>query len=140
MRFSPRRVQGLTRRVVLVAVGALLVYLVARYRVEGLPEAALSPLFNVSGGERLLFDRWFPALGEGDTVLFEAGGSLGLARVGPFPAEAERAAWTAEWRSAAARGDTLWLVVDRPDHPGPSSARLGPIPTSAVRGRLLLVW
>lgn len=140
VRFSPRRVQGLTRRVVLVAVGALLVYLVARYRVEGLPDAALSPIFNVSGGEHLLFDRWFPALQEGDTVLFEAGGSLGLARVAPFPAETERAAWPAEWRSAAAGGESLWLVVDRLDHPGPSSAKLGPIPTSAVRGRLLLVW
>ena len=132
--------QGLLRRLLLLATFATLAYGFARYRVEALPEGALSPLFAASSGERLVFDRWFPALGEGDVVLFEAGGSLGLARVAPFPAEARRADWPEAWRSAAAQGDTLWLDVDRPDHPGPSSAKLGPIPTSSVRGRLLLVW
>lgn len=132
---NPGRIASLVRRASVAIAGLALLYLIARFDTQNLPQDGCSPLHGVAPGAKLLIDRWAGAPRFGQSVLFEgSGGRLHLGRVQPPPAEAEQA-FAAQFDA----GD-LWIQVDADDCPGLDSATLGPIAVSAVRGPVVMVF
>lgn len=116
------------RRGLLFVVLGLLAYGWRRFDVVALPEGALSPLHGIHPGDRLLVDRHArPAAGESDWLYRVAGGALLLGRSKAAPAGVTLGA------------DELWLEFER-ELPGLADSRTqGPIPATALEGRVVLV-
>ena len=120
-------------------IGALLVvfYLMMRFESVRLPEGSCSPLRSLPAGSRLWIDRWPPAVGETDVVLFrdpgpDGDGALLLGRVESAPDSLD-ADSLRELESGA-----LWIVGDNSDCPLRDSRLFGPVERDAVEGKLIL--
>lgn len=134
MSAPPERWLGRIRRVVLLVATSLVLYAWARFDVVVLPEGAVSPLYGIHPGDRLLVDRRPGALGSGSDVLYRApDGRLLLGRTAEPPADAG-----AEARARLAEG-ARWVLLDRPVEGVPDSRTLGPIQPEALVGRVVLV-
>jgi hypothetical protein len=122
------------RRVVLFVATAAVLYAFARFDIVLLPEGALSPLHGIHGGDRLLVDRHARRGAVGETWLFrDARGTLLLGR-----AESPPPGLAPEALAQLAQG-ALWLRFER-EVPGLADSRaLGPIPSGARVGRVILV-
>lgn len=122
------------RRVLLFVSLASVLYAFARFDVVLLPVGALSPVYGVHAGDRMLVDRHARQGALGELWLFRGqDGVLLLGRVAERPAELAD-----EARAALARG-ALWLRFER-DVPGLADSReLGPIRPEARAGRVVLV-
>jgi len=131
---SPARLLARVRRWVLFLAVAGALYGYSRFDVVLLPEGALSPVFGIHPGQRFLVDRHARSGGPGETWLYRGpDGALLLGRALEPPEGLD-----AEARAALAEG-ALWLCFERPV-PGLADSRtLGPIPTSALEGRVILV-
>ena len=106
-------------------------YLWWRFEMVPIPEDAYSPLVEFDPGARLVVDRCFDDLREGDIVLFEGEpGEILFGRIERPPPSASREIWEA-WESGE-----LWIVGDRPDVPVRDSRILGTIPRESVTGRV----
>ena len=124
----------LVRRVLLLFVVGLASYGVLRFDVVRLPEGALSPLYGIQAGDRLLVDvfRRRPELDE--VVLYRgSAGELLLGRAAPAP----QGISTRD--REALRSGALWILADRAGGPAPDSDELGPIPERDLVGRVVLV-
>ncbi len=122
------------RRVTLFVTLAALLYALTRFDVVRLPEGALSPLFGIHAGDRMLVDRHARRGAAGEAWLFRSpSGELLLGRAVVPPA-----GLTSEAREQLARG-ALWLCFEH-EIPGLADSRtLGPIPSSARAGRVVFV-
>lgn len=131
---KPATLVGRVRRVVLFLALGVALYGFARFDVVLLPEGALSPVFGVHAGDRLLIDRHARSGVPGETWLFrDPAGTLLLGRAQEPPAELSHAA-----RGALDEG-ALWLCFER-EVPGLADSRaLGPIARQDREGRMLLV-
>jgi len=124
---APRTLAWIRRGVLFVVLG-LLLYGWRRFDVVTLPEGALSPLFGIHPGDRLLVDRHAQADGPGQDWLFrDAAGALLLARSRPAPP------------GRTLPTGALWLEFER-EIPGLADSRTnGPVPAAALAGRVVVV-
>lgn len=122
------------RRVLLFVSLASVLYAFARFDVVLLPVGALSPVYGVHAGDRLLVDRHAREGAPGELWLFRGRDDvLLLGRATEPPAELGPDA-----RADLARG-ALWLRFER-EVPGlADSLELGPIRAEARAGRVVLV-
>ncbi len=121
---DPRRlVRHLRLVLVLVVIGGL-GYLSWRYERVTLPDEGCSPLLAFPPGTRVLTDKRWRRLGEGDVVLFHIGPEqLRLGRV----------------EEVVSGPPTRYVVLgDDPDCPGPDSRELGPVSGEDVAARVIL--
>jgi hypothetical protein len=131
---APERWLARTRRVVLLLVTGLLLYGWTRFDVVVLPEGALSPLYGIHAGDRLLVDRRAGKPLPGSDVLYRGpDGSLLLGRTDEPPGD------LAPEMKAQLAGEACWVLLDRSLEGIPDSRSLGPIPSSAIEGRVVLV-
>lgn len=122
------------RRVLLFLTLAAVLYGFARFDVVLLPAGALSPVYGVHAGDRLLVDRHARDGAPGELWLFRGpDGVLLLGRAAEPPAELGPAA-----RGELARG-ALWLRFERAVPGLGDSRELGPIPAEARAGRVVFV-
>jgi hypothetical protein len=122
------------RRLVLVLVGAALLYGYVRFDVVLLPEGALSPLYGIHAGDRLLVDRRARTGAPGETWLFRGPEqALLLGRVEEPPAS------LAGEPLAAVEQGALWILFERAVPGLADSSELGPIAPEALVGRVVLV-
>lgn len=134
MSASPERWLARTRRVTLTIAGLLVLYAWTRFDVVVLPEGAVSPLYGIHAGDRLLVDRRPGAFGPGSDVLYRGPeGRLLLGRTTELPQDA-----TPEAR-AEMSGGAHWVQFDREIEGVPDSRTLGPIASAAIEGRVVLV-
>ncbi len=132
---NPNRIARLARRASLALAGAAVLYLIARFDMQSLPQDGCSPLFGVPPGAQLMIDRWAGAPEIGQSVLFESTpGQLHLGRVQPAPA-----GLTDEALVRLDAGE-LWIAVDDPACPGLDSRSLGPVSPDSVRGPIVIVF
>lgn len=131
----PARLLARVRRVILFLVVGSALYGATRFDVVSLPEGALSPLYGIHAGDRMLVDRH---AGEGalDQIWLYRGpaGQLLLGRVTEPPESLDEAG------RAALRDGALWLGVERSLPGVPDSRELGPIPRAARVGRVVFVF
>jgi len=122
------------RRVVLFLAAGGALYGFARFDVLVLPEGAVSPLFGLHPGDRMLVDRHAREGALEETWLYrDPSGALLIGRAVPPPEDLP-----AEARQALAAG-ALWLCADR-ELPGVADSRtLGPIGAAQREGRVILV-
>ena len=117
------------RRAVLLVVLLLLTYGWRRFDVVRLPEGALSPLFGIHAGDRLLIDLHArPRAQESDWLFRDAEGTLLLGRSKAVPAG-----------HAALGAEQLWIEFER-EIPGLADSRTrGPVPAADLVGRVVFV-
>jgi hypothetical protein len=121
------------RAVLLLSVG-LAFYAYARFDIVRLPSEALSPLYGIHPGDRLLIDRHARAGSVGEAWLYRgARHELLLGRAVRAPRELP------EGQRAALAAGALWLTSERAVGATSGSDELGPIPRTALEGRVLLV-
>lgn len=131
----PARFLARVRRVILLLVVGSGLYGALRFDVVTLPSGALSPLYGIHAGDRMLVDRR-ARQGARDQIWLYRGpkGELLLGRVTePEPG------LTAEARAALDAG-ALWLGVERSLPGVPDSRELGPIAREALVGRVVFVF
>lgn len=130
-----KRFLGRARRLILFATIASALYGYARFDIVTLPEGALSPLYGIHPGDRMLLDRRAHVGAPGEVWLYRGPDErLLLGRALPAPESLAD-----EARQAMERG-ALWLAAER-DLPGiPDSRQLGPIAREARVGRVLFVF
>ncbi|MEQ1892464.1 MAG: hypothetical protein ABL998_07995 [Planctomycetota bacterium] len=126
---KPARMLAWARRVLLFAVIGLLLYGWRRFDVVTLPEGAHSPLFGIHPGDRLLVDRRAePGAGEENWLYRDGAGALLLGRTKG-----------AHEGVAALEAGQVWLEFER-EVPGLADSRTnGPVPRSALAGRVVFV-
>lgn len=116
------------RRVVIFLVLGLILYGWRRFEVITLPAGALSPLYGIHAGDRLLVDRHAdPTPGEADWLFRDAHGTLLLGRAKEPPP------------GARLEGEELWIEFERPVEGLEDSRTLGPVRAEALEGRVVLV-
>lgn len=134
MSASPERWLARARRVLLLSATGLVLYGWTRFDLVVLPAGAVSPLFGIHAGDRLLVDRRPDPPGAGADVLYRApDGRLLLGRTAELPVDAGP-----EARARVADG-ALWVLFDREVEGVPDSRSLGPIAPDALQGRVVLV-
>jgi len=114
------------RLVTYVVAAGCIGYLFARFDGFRLDESGCSPLLRFAPGESLLIDRWAPAYGAGDALLFR--GNDGLIYLGLVE------------RLRAGPGSALWLAADNPECVGRGSDSFGWIEPDACVARVVLKW
>lgn len=121
---DPRRALRYVRLFVILYLLGALGYLSWRYETVTLPEEGRSPLLAYPPGTRVLTDKRWRELHQGDVVLFlTAPEQLRLGRV----------------EDTRATSPTSYIVVgDDPACPGPDSRELGPISGEAIAARVIL--
>lgn len=135
---SSARFLARVRRVIFALVLASAGYGFVRFDLVALPSGAHSPLYGIHPGDRLLVDRHARHADLDQVWLYRGrAGELWLGRVSTPPAVLDEGA------QAGLASGALWLVAERAlGHSAsePADSRsIGPIPSSALAGRVLFV-